>query len=77
MTSRDKNVREQVLNMCWEYLRDNFHKFSEANKLKAALSLSSRTIPQEVQGVSQQIIVMNEIKKEDQPLRFHIGSDVA
>jgi hypothetical protein len=77
ITRREKTLRELVVETCWEYLRDNFHKFNDTNKLKVALAISAKSLPQEFQGLSQQIVVMNEIKKNDQPLRFSIGDPVS
>lgn len=74
ITKREKIIRENVINECWQYIQDNFHKFNESNKLKVALAISLKSIPQEVEGISQQIVVMNEIKKGETPLRFELGS---
>lgn len=76
ITQRERTVKQLVLDTCWEYLQSNFSKFSDANKLKVAMALCQKTIPQEVTGMSQQIVVMNEIKKGNDPLRFEIGEPV-
>ena len=39
------NVREEVLTKCWNYLNNNFHKFSETNKIKVALILAQKSMP--------------------------------
>ena len=46
-TKREKDIRVKVLNKCWEYIHDNFHKLNEKNKLKVCLELSKKNIPQE------------------------------
>ena len=66
--------REEVLNMCWSYLRDNFHKFAESSKIRIITALCTKSIPQEHQGISQQIIIKNEIIKNGQPHRYNIGT---
>jgi len=45
-TKHNPNIRNEVLGMCWDYLNQNFHKFSEANKIMIATKLCSK----EVQG---------------------------
>lgn len=76
-TLREKNVKELFLGKCWEYLNDNFHKFTEVNKIKIALALAVKDIPQQVEGLDlKQIVVMGEIRRGEQPLRFNIGEQV-
>lgn len=73
-TTQEKTVKELFLGKCWEYLNDNFHKFTEPNKIKIALALAQKDLPQEVKGLQQQIVVMQEIKKNQQELRYNIGN---
>lgn len=72
-------VREIVIEKCWSYLNDNFHKLTEANKIKVAIAISTKNIPQKVEGMDQkQIVIMGEIKREDgAPKRYNIGSDLS
>ena len=56
-TKIEKNTKQEVLNNCWKYLRDNFHKFSESNKLKVALKMCAKDIPQE----STQNLTVNQL----------------
>lgn len=73
-TKQEKAVKELFLGKCWQYLDDNFHKFTEANKIKIALALATKDLPQEVSGMNmRQIVMMGEIKKGEEPLRFNIG----
>lgn len=75
-TKQEKAIKELFLGKCWEYLHDNFHKFNEANQIKIALTLVAKDIPQEITGVNtQQIVMMGEVKKEDSPMRFKVGSE--
>ena len=73
-TNYEKTRKELFLGKCWEYLDDNFHKFGQANKIKIALALAQKDLPQEVKGLSQQIVVMNEILKSEKPLRYNFGA---
>lgn len=75
-TKQEKTIKELFLKKCWEYLDDNFHKFNEANKIKIALTLAQKDLPQEVQGLSQQIVVMNDIIKDGQKMRYNLGQPV-
>lgn len=74
-TSRpEKAVKELFIGKCWQYLHDNFHKFNEPNKIKIALALATKDMPQEVNGMNlKQIVMMGEIKKGADPIRFNIG----
>jgi len=38
--------KQELEGMCQDYLRDNFHKFSEANKQKIALTICSKMVKQ-------------------------------
>lgn len=68
------NVRERVIGKLWDYLDDNFHKLTDANKLKVIVAICGKTIPQEVVGMNQQVVVVNEIIKNNKPHRYNIGS---
>lgn len=50
-TSKGPNkVKEEVLSKCWLYLQTNFNKFDKDTKIKVALELCKKNIPQEVKG---------------------------
>ena len=73
-TKQEKTIKELFIGKCWGYLNDNFHKFSESNKIRIALALAQKDIPQEMTGMDmRQVVVMGEIKKNDDPVRFNIG----
>jgi hypothetical protein len=71
-----KGLKDIVIDNCWEYLRDNFHKLNENNKIKVSMALCTKSIPQEVKGMNpQQVVIMGEIKRADgSPLRYNLGS---
>ncbi len=48
--SQESYRKAEVLNKCWEYLLDNFHKFSDLNKIKIAISLVTRDMPTKLEG---------------------------
>ena len=47
--NKDPVTQEQLETMCTDYLRDNFHKFSEAHKQKIALTIASKAVTQKTQ----------------------------
>lgn len=74
----EKRIKELFIGKCWEYLNNNFSKFSETNQIKIALELCKKDIPQEMTG-NLNVTQMPTIQKngEAQPsvkLEFNIGS---
>jgi predicted metallopeptidase len=47
---KEKSLKQLFVGKCWEYLNDNFHKFTETNKIKIALELCKKDIPTEISG---------------------------
>ena len=43
-------IKELVVANCWQYIFENFHKFSQVNKIKIALELCKKDIPTEIIG---------------------------
>lgn len=62
-TKQEKAIKELFIGECWSYLRDNFHKFNETNKIKIALTLAQKDIPQKVEG-DVKVTEMPAIRKE-------------
>jgi len=51
------NVKQRVIDNCWNYVNDNFHKFTDTNKVKVALAIITKDMPTQVTGdVMKQII---------------------
>jgi hypothetical protein len=71
-----KGLKELVIDNCWEYLRDNFHKLNENNKIKVSMALCTKSIPQKIEGdQGPAVVIMGEIKRSDgSPLRYNLGS---
>ncbi len=68
----------KLYSMCHKYLNDNFHKFSETNKIKVSLSLAGKMAPvtQKLEGE----ITFNktpDILLGGKPLEYEIGSRIA
>ena len=66
------NVREQVLNKCWDYLNCHFSNFSEANKIKIALALGQKSMPQQIEQEIK-VTMMSDIKLNGKSLEIDIG----
>ena len=62
-TKREKTIKELFMGECWEYLRNNFHKFNETNKIKVALTLVQKDIPQKIEG-DMKVTEMPSIQKD-------------
>jgi hypothetical protein len=66
-TSRkERTIKELFIGNCWEYLNNNFHKFTEQNKIKIALELCKKDIPVELRSdpdsdIGTKVYVINRI----------------
>jgi hypothetical protein len=49
-TKEEKTYKELLKNKTWKYLNDNFHKFSQSNKIKVALAICTKDMPTEITG---------------------------
>jgi len=71
----DKAIKSLFIQKCWKYLDDNFHKFSQGNKIKIALELTKKDIPQVVEGEIK-YTKMTMITVEHKPLELDLGEDI-
>ena len=74
-TNQEKSIKELFIGNCWQYLSDNFHKFTETNKIKIALELCKKDTPQEMTGTGGEtrVIVIrsgDKIGEKDRPALF-------
>ena len=55
------STRNKVVENCWNYLLENFHKFNEHNKIKVALAVVSKDMPTKLEGADNKntIYVIN------------------
>ena len=77
-SKQEKTIKQLFVGECWEYLRTNFRKFNQTNKIKIALELCKKDVPQQFTG-ELQVTQMPTIKKgEKNPskLIFNIGVPV-
>ena len=73
--STEKSIKSLFIGKCWTYLHDNFHKFSEGNKIKIALELAKKNIPQVIEGEIK-YTQMKRIIIEHKPQELDLGEDV-
>jgi hypothetical protein len=75
-TKEEKSIKRLFVGKCWTYLHDNFHKFSDTNKLKVALELAKKSLPQEISGTLGHVVKMGQITVGGEPLDFNIGEPI-
>lgn len=74
-THEEKRNKKLLLKKGWEYLNDNFHKFSEDNKIRIALELVKKDMPTIIEGeLNQNITQMPVIDKDGKPMEHNVGS---
>ena len=71
-TKYEKTLKELMLGKCWEYLNDNFHKFTEANKIKVSLALLQKDMPNKMEG-GFNVTQMPTVKIDDKPMEVNLG----
>lgn len=60
----EKSVKELFRGKCWSYLNDNFHKFTQDNKIKVALALVCKDLEKDSNsGIETKIIIIRDDKK--------------
>lgn len=74
-TLEQKKAKLELLYKTWTYLNDNFHKFTELNKIKIALALNLRDMPTQVEGELKggetQVVIYKETNgNQDTPGRL-------
>ena len=75
ITAQEQTVRQRVLEKMWTYVDENFHKFTDANKLKIVVALCPKSMPQVVEATNTNINKMETVKIESNPLEFTIGNN--
>lgn len=73
-TNEQKKSKRELLEKGWTYLNDNFHKFTEENRIKIALALCTKDMPTQLSG-SMQVNQMPTVQLGEKPLELKIGND--
>ena len=71
-THEEKQATKDLVDKCRVYLLDNFHKFSEDNRIKIALKLLEKSMPTQIEG-SLNVTMMGTVKVDGKPLDINIG----
>lgn len=69
-TTEEKKATKDLVDLCRVYLLDNFHKFTDANKIKIALALITKSIPQEISGDITHTVFFENIVSKTIPNRL-------
>lgn len=74
ITLAEKSKRNYLIGKSWEYLADNFHKFSQDNRIRIALEVCKKNMPTILEGeVNTKITQMGSVKIDEKPLEVKIG----
>jgi hypothetical protein len=71
-TKEEKEATLELVEKCRVYLNDNFHKFTEANKIKISLAIISKAMPTKLEGALN-VTMMPTAVIGDKPLDLNIG----
>lgn len=70
-THEEKKATRDLVNKCRVYLCENFHKFSQYNKIKISLAILAKAMPTEIIG-ELKVTQMPAIKINDQEKEFFV-----
>lgn len=56
ITLEEKKKRNSLIGKSWEYLCDNFHKFSQDNRIRIALEITKKNMPTVIEGGDRRIV---------------------
>ena len=72
LSKAELNVKTQFISKMWSYLDANFHKFSQGNQIKIALSISQKNMPTQIdQNIT--LTTMPDITLDGTALELNIG----
>jgi len=66
MTSQEEYKKRDLIDKSYSYLCDNFHKFSDGNKIRIALEIVKKDLPtkMEGEGLAQRVVQIVYTNKE-------------
>lgn len=70
----DRIATQQLVDMSKKYLHDNFHKFSDTNKIKIALALITKSMPTQLEGEVTSKIVMEKVTVGNRVMEYSLGN---
>lgn len=63
-TNEERKARSLVIGKSWEYLNNNFHKFSEEHRIRVALDLAKADLKRDQKHSGQINLVITEKIRE-------------
>ena len=69
-TKVEKQATKDLVDKCRVYLLDNFHKFTDNNKIKVALTIISKSLPTQVEGEVTHVHMFEEFISKSIPNRL-------
>lgn len=72
----EKGIKELFIGKCWQYLHDNFHKFTPTNQIKVALEITKKSMPTQLEhGGELKITKMDNITlTNNRVMEYDIGN---
>ena len=74
ITREEKQARDILIDKSYSYLNDNFHKFTETNKIRVALEIIKKAMPTQLEHSGA--ITFNEMKTiivHEKPMELNFG----
>lgn len=65
LPTASRSLKEQVIQNSWEYILQNFHKFSEYNKIKVSLAIMSKDLQTPLIDQSQHTHILVKVEGVD------------
>ena len=73
-TREEKKAKAELIDKCAVYLNENFHKFSQTNKIKIALEIFKRDMPDKNEHSGEiKLTAMGLITIDAKPIEINIG----
>lgn len=66
-TFEERTAKAELIDKCAVYLNENFHKFSQTNKIKIALEIFKRNMPTQLEGqldTGTKVVIIHPTKED-------------
>ena len=76
ITREEKQARDILIDKSYSYLVDNFHKFTETNKIKVALEIIKKAMPTQLEHSGAVTFnQMSTVIVHEQPMELNFGEE--
>lgn len=75
ITATVARTREMAIDKFWQYLYTNFDNFSEDKKIKIAVAICPKSMPQIIEG-NYNVTKMPTVKVDDKEQEYNLGSRI-